>query len=66
VLASRLLPRSEPQPCDRLDLRGLALLSPGLAAIVFGLSETSSQGGIAYIGAWAPIVAGVALVAAFI
>jgi len=59
------LPHSEPQPCDRLDLVGALLLSPGLAAIVFGLSETSSQGGIAYPGAWAPVLAGVVLVVAF-
>ena len=66
ALAYRLLPRSEPQPCERLDLRGFVLLSPGLAAIVFGLSETSSHGGIAFTGAWAPIVAGLALLAAFV
>jgi EmrB/QacA subfamily drug resistance transporter len=66
VLGFRLLPRSEPRPCERLDLRGVALLSPGLAAIVFGLSETSSQGGLAYVGAWGPIVGGLALVAAFV
>jgi EmrB/QacA subfamily drug resistance transporter len=65
LLAVKLLPRTLPQPCDRLDLRGMALLSPGLAAIVFGLSETSSQGGIRYPAAWAPILAGLGLVAAF-
>jgi EmrB/QacA subfamily drug resistance transporter len=66
ALGAKLLPHSEPQPCDRLDLRGLLLLSPGLAAIIFGLSETSSDGGIGYIGAWAPIAAGVLLVGAFV
>jgi EmrB/QacA subfamily drug resistance transporter len=66
ILAWRLLPRSEPRPGERLDVVGLALLSPGLAAIVFGLSETSSHGGISYIGAWGPMLAGVALVAAFV
>jgi EmrB/QacA subfamily drug resistance transporter len=66
VLAFKILPRSEPQPCERLDFTGLALLSPGLAAIVFGLSETSSHGGFAYAGAWIPIVAGVGLVVAFV
>jgi EmrB/QacA subfamily drug resistance transporter len=65
-LAWKLLPRSEPQPGERLDVMGLALLSPGLAAIVFGLSETSSHGGIGYAGAWAPILAGVAFVIAFV
>jgi EmrB/QacA subfamily drug resistance transporter len=65
ALGHRLLPRSAPRPCERLDVRGLALLSPGLAAIVFGLSETSGQGGIAYAGAWVPMLAGAGLVAAF-
>jgi hypothetical protein len=37
-----------------------------LAAIVFGLSETASHGGIAYPWAWAPIVAGVGLTIAFV
>jgi EmrB/QacA subfamily drug resistance transporter len=66
VLAWRILPRSEPQPGERLDITGLALLSPGLAAIVFGLSETSSHGGLAYAGAWVPIVAGLGFVVAFV
>ena len=33
---------------------------------MFGLSETSSQGGITFAGAWAPIVAGVVFVGAFV
>jgi EmrB/QacA subfamily drug resistance transporter len=66
VMAARFLPRSEPRPCERLDFVGLALLSPGLAAVVFGLSETSSHGGIAYAGAWAPVVIGAGFVAAFV
>ena len=65
ALAWRLLPRSTPRRGERLDLLGLALLSPGLAAIVFGLSEVSSNGGIGYVGAWVPIVAGLVLVAMF-
>jgi MFS family permease len=46
VMAWKLLPRSEPRRGERLDVTGLALLSPGLAAVVFGLSETSAHGGI--------------------
>jgi EmrB/QacA subfamily drug resistance transporter len=65
-LAWRVLPRSEPQRAERLDYVGVALLSPGLAGIVFGLSETSVKGGISYLGAWAPIVVGAALVAGFV
>ena len=66
VLGTRLLPRSQPKPCDRLDLRGLLLLSPALAGISFGLSETAGSGGFTSAAAWVPIAAGVALVAAFV
>ncbi len=66
ALGWRLLPSSQPQPGERLDIAGVLLLSPGLAAVVFGLSETSSEGGITYIGAWLPIVLGLGLVAAFV
>ncbi len=66
TMAWRLLPHSEPQRGERLDLTGLALLSPGLAGIVFGLSQTSSQGGLGYIWAWLPIALGVGFVASFV
>lgn len=66
VLGSKLVSRSEPQPGDPLDLCGLTLLSPGLAGIVFGLSETSNGGGFGYVGAWLPILVGAALMTAFV
>jgi EmrB/QacA subfamily drug resistance transporter len=66
ALAYRILPSSEPQRGERLDYIGVALLSPGLAAIVFGLSETATHGGISYAGAWGPIIGGLALVASFV
>jgi EmrB/QacA subfamily drug resistance transporter len=66
VMAWKLLPPSKARHGERLDVLGLALLSPGLAAFVFGLSETSSHGGLTYVWAWLPIVAGLALVAAFV
>jgi len=65
ALALRVLPRDRPQPSHRLDALGLALLSPGLAATVYGLSETASNGGIGSVRAWLPIVVGLVLVAAF-
>ncbi|HMI69597.1 MAG TPA: MFS transporter, partial [Solirubrobacteraceae bacterium] len=66
VLAVRLL-RSGAGRADagKLDWLGAALLCPGLTGIVFGLSETESQGGIDHPIAFGPIVAGVALVALF-
>jgi EmrB/QacA subfamily drug resistance transporter len=65
MLALRILPRDEPQPTQRLDALGLALLSPGLALLVYGLSETAAHGGIDSARALAPTLAGVLLLAAF-
>lgn len=48
-----------------LDVPGLLLLSPGVAAIVFGLSEVGTHGTPATPSAWMPIVAGALAVAAF-
>jgi EmrB/QacA subfamily drug resistance transporter len=65
MLATRSLPTEQPEPCERLDVSGFALLSPGLAVLVFGLAETAG-GGFADPRALGPIVAGLALVAAFV
>jgi EmrB/QacA subfamily drug resistance transporter len=66
LLAYKLLPSTEPERGQRLDVLGVGLLSPGLAAIVFGLSETSTHGGLAYPGAWVPMIGGLGLVVAFV
>jgi EmrB/QacA subfamily drug resistance transporter len=71
VLAARLLPReraagtSGDQP-PVLDWPGLLMLSPGVAAIVFGLSEYGQHRTLAVAIAWVPLVIGVVLVAAFV
>lgn len=45
LMSHRLLPASPPRPATRLDLRGLTLLSAGLAAFIYGLSEAGAGGG---------------------
>jgi EmrB/QacA subfamily drug resistance transporter len=66
-LAARLLHADAGRAeAGRLDWLGLALLSPGLGGIVFGLSETETHGGLGAPIAWAPIVAGVVLVVLFV
>jgi len=64
--AWRWLERDEPQSPDApLDRVGIALLSPGLAAFVYGVSEA----GIAGVGSTQTVVgtvAGVALIGAFV
>lgn len=64
-LAWRILAADVPRPSEKLDLRGLLLLSPGLALFVFGLAETASAGGLGSARALGPMVAGVVLIAAF-
>jgi EmrB/QacA subfamily drug resistance transporter len=43
--AWRLLPDAKPRAGHPLDLLGLALLSPGIALFLYGLSEAGSAGG---------------------
>ena len=67
MLGLRLLPRGgfSKERSGRLDALGLALLSPGLALVTFGLAEVAQKGTIAVTSAWLPLVAGLALTAAF-
>jgi EmrB/QacA subfamily drug resistance transporter len=49
-----------------LDLPGLALLSPGLAGILYGLSEVSSQGGFGSPRVIGPVAAGAVALSLFV
>jgi EmrB/QacA subfamily drug resistance transporter len=66
VAATKLLPRDQPAAHERLDWLGLLMLSPGLAAFVYGLAKISSSGGIGATEAWLPMVVGAALIGTFI
>ena len=67
VVAARVLhPDAGRADAGPLDWLGAALLCPGLAGIVFGLSETESHGGIGHPIAFGPIVAGFVLVGLFV
>src|ERR687889_1468292 len=67
VLARRLLHADHGRAdAGRLDWRGLLLLSPGIAGVVFGLSQTESQGGFGHPLVYGPVLGGLALVAAFV
>ena len=46
--AARCCRATSPQPAHRLDWLGLALLSPGLAALIYGLAESGSSGGFGH------------------
>jgi EmrB/QacA subfamily drug resistance transporter len=66
VLALRILPRDQPEHEQRLDLVDLVLLSPGLALVIYGLAETNAAGGFGSAKVIGPILAGVALLVAFV
>jgi hypothetical protein len=61
-----LLPRDADRKADaRLDTLGLALLSPGLAALVYGLSEADSGSGLTSGKFLGGVGVGAVLIAAF-
>ena len=66
LLAWRGIRPTHPGPSAHLDVTGLALLSPSLAALIFGLSEVGSQGGFDHFEVLAPIGAGIVLLGLFI
>jgi EmrB/QacA subfamily drug resistance transporter len=66
LLAVRLLPAAAPRSGDRLDLLGLALLSPGLALLVYGLSEAGTEGSFGAGRVLIGIASGLVLVALFV
>ncbi len=50
----------------RLDIRGLLLLCPALAGLLYGLAQVGSQHGFGHATVYVPLAAGAALLAAFI
>jgi EmrB/QacA subfamily drug resistance transporter len=66
LLSWKVLERDVPTPDHKLDWLGLALLSPGLALLIYGLAESSSSGGFGATKVWLPMLAGVAMLALFV
>ncbi|WP_433890144.1 MDR family MFS transporter [Streptomyces sp. CA-111067] len=65
ALALRHLPADGPgRPGLRLDVRGLLLLSPALAAVIYGLSSAGG-GGFVRVQVLAPVACGAALLAVY-
>jgi EmrB/QacA subfamily drug resistance transporter len=68
LLASRRVPMPDlKRPAAfRLDRLGLSLLSPGLVAIVYGLSQAGTHGSFSDGHVLAPVAIGIALLAGFV
>lgn len=65
VLAPRFLPHDERKPGLRFDLVGFVILTPGLVALAFGISEAGRSGGFSEVEAWLPTLGGAVLLALF-
>jgi hypothetical protein len=67
VLAWRgMSPSRGTAAAPRLDVAGLALLSPAVALTLYGLAQVSGDGGFAHRGVLIPLAAGAMLLASFI
>lgn len=65
LLAWRGMPETREPGNHPLDFLGLALLSPGLAALVYGFSEAGTRGGFGVGEVIVPVSVGAALLGAF-
>ena len=65
-LSWRWLPASSPLPGRRLDVLGLALVSPGLVAILYGLARVAALDGFDHVTVLVPLAIGATLLTAFV
>jgi EmrB/QacA subfamily drug resistance transporter len=66
LLGARILPTEQARPAEKLDTLGLLLLSPGLAALIYGLAQVPAHEGVEHPAVYLPAGAGAVLVAGFL
>ncbi|PZF85127.1 DHA2 family efflux MFS transporter permease subunit [Jiangella anatolica] len=66
IFAWRILPKDQPQPSESFDFVGMALLSPGLAAFLYGVSSIPEHGTVRNAEVLVPAIIGLVLVIAFV
>jgi EmrB/QacA subfamily drug resistance transporter len=66
IAAIRILPKGDRSPAGKLDVRGLALMSTGLPLLTYGLAEIGATGHFLVPKVVVPLIAGVALIVAFV
>ncbi|MEU6726712.1 DHA2 family efflux MFS transporter permease subunit [Nonomuraea wenchangensis] len=65
ALGARLLPATAGRRGHRFDTAGFLLLTPGVVALAYGISQAPGRGGFAATTTWVPLLAGATLIAAF-
>ncbi|WP_040799077.1 DHA2 family efflux MFS transporter permease subunit, partial [Nocardia higoensis] len=66
ILAVRVFPADAAQPRQRIDAVGLALMSPGLALLIYGVTAAGERGGLPIGPVLLPLLTGAVLVAIFV
>ncbi|RYJ05954.1 MAG: DHA2 family efflux MFS transporter permease subunit, partial [Actinomycetales bacterium] len=66
VYAQRVLAADKPVPSEKLDVVGVLLMSPGLAALLYGVSSIPGEGTVQSATVIIPSVIGVLLIVAFV
>src|SRR5690242_17392470 len=66
IYAWRALPKDTPEPSESFDFLGMALMSPGLALFLFGVSSIPSEGTITAPRVWVSMLIGAALMVTFV
>ena len=66
ILAARILPRDGKAVASKLDVLGLALLSPGLALLIYGFAEYGALHGFGHAQVIAPMAVGAVLLVGFV
>ncbi|MFZ2502532.1 MAG: DHA2 family efflux MFS transporter permease subunit [Nocardioides sp.] len=66
IYAALVLPKDDPSPSETFDWIGMVLLSPGLAAFLYGVSSIPEHGGINHREVLLPASIGAVLIVAFV
>ncbi len=66
VYASAVLPKDRPEPKESFDFLGMALMSPGLALFLYGVSSIPGEGTFNAPKVYVPMAVGLVLMLAFV
>lgn len=66
IVAGLVFPKDQPATAGGFDFVGMLLLSPGLAAFLYGLSSIPGRGTVADSHVWMPAIVGLGLITGFV
>src|ERR1700712_3305227 len=66
IYAWRVLPSDTPEPSEAFDFLGMALMSPGLALFLFGVSSIPGEGTATAPRVWVSMLIGTVLIVLFV